>query len=1197
MFSRKAIRRILLAAGLLAAGAALLYAFRWPLLEGRVRRELARAAAEILRADVDVDRLGGTLLTSVVAEGVTLTPRPGSPLRPGSVRRLEVHYGFLGLSDPKVRVEGGALALAPNPRPTPPHEAVRDAARVFRSFSFPGRLSVRDTTLGLADGRVLRLDDARLEGRAARAAGSAGGFGRVEVEGHNDGAGGLSLSATASEGPVRRVRLDLEPGGALRVEGVYEAHPVGWVGEASFDAEGGLAAATGNLTVKEGRARTDLDFLTGRAGVDIDATVELARDVRAEVALRLRAEGPAAGPLEEWTLHEGTARAARATYRSLDLEDVAASFGRGTLQGIPWTARARSGGDRAEARGTLRWEGGLELEASLRASAAALDRYLGLVESPPSVRAAGLVADGRFTYGKEGVSFDGTVDAGPGAFQGWGWDSVRVGGRFDPGGAAVRELVVLGTPFAPAVKGAGSLEGRRFEARLEAGEDRVAAKGEWKEGGDLKAEFRVEGPLAWLRAFQAALPESWRPVRAEGRLTRAGERADLSIDFATRDGLSGAPRLSGRRKGDGWEFEAEAGAFTAARRPRLQHGAVKLELKPGAAALSEVRVELHDPPIAGAVSGSVAWDERTSRVDFQLRDAVAWGVELDALRGRFAVDRASGDVEADVRWGAESEDHFLVLGKLGRENDFRLSLRLSELDTPLLRRAVPAGNVRGGIEMGVRITGTRERPGLEGHLALSDLSLFGAPPFSLEVPLRSEGGRLRVHARSTATAYGRVTVEGEVPLADLSLQTPVDLTLRVEAEDFRPFLERVPPKVRPWIPRGKLVATASLRGPLESVAATAEAEFRAAEFRPPRPVGRFTDLRLSARWDGRKLWLDAVEGRLGHGPFRGKGWWDPRAEGRPLALSVTGEEALVVDEELARLRINPEVTFRYDDTGGFRVEGDVVVPLAIWHREFAPPRTSAEPRTRDVEPPRLRLVPHPGGGFRIGGLGGLEGLALDLRFKTGGEFRLENSVAGLLLEAEGRLGGTAAEPALSGTLRARRGEIKLATGVFVQVDSAEAYLPPEAGKEPRVRFEGRVGKGEGAITIVLAGALHRPSLTLRSDPPRSEEDLKAILAFGATPGSLSGQAALGTLAGRVLAQTADGWPSADRRESLFGRFNFTVLTEEAPGVRRPWELPVAGTARGTVLRTEYVYNAYFSIIGESDREGNVSGDVKLRIRF
>jgi hypothetical protein len=84
----------------------------------------------------------------------------------------------------------------------------------------------------------------------------------------------------------------------------------------------------------------------------------------------------------------------------------------------------------------------------------------------------------------------------------------------------------------------------------------------------------------------------------------------------------------------------------------------------------------------------------------------------------------------------------------------------------------------------------------------------------------------------------------------------------------------------------------------------------------------------------------------------------------------------------------------------------------------------------------------------------------------------------------------------------------------------------------------------------------------------------------------------------LYGQAKEDWPSADRKEGFFDRFRPTVVAGETTLQRRvPWELPPAGTMRSTSLRTEYVYNAYFSIVGETNREGDVAGDLKLRIRF
>ena len=43
--------------------------------------------------------------------------------------------------------------------------------------------------------------------------------------------------------------------------------------------------------------------------------------------------------------------------------------------------------------------------------------------------------------------------------------------------------------------------------------------------------------------------------------------------------------------------------------------------------------------------------------------------------------------------------------------------------------------------------------------------------------------------------------------------------------------------------------------------------------------------------------------------------------------------------------------------------------------------------------------------------------------------------------------------------------------------------------------------------------------------------------------------------------------------------------------------PPAASARGTIVRTEYLLNSLLSVIVESDREANVSGDLKVRFHF
>jgi hypothetical protein len=143
-----------------------------------------------------------------------------------------------------------------------------------------------------------------------------------------------------------------------------------------------------------------------------------------------------------------------------------------------------------------------------------------------------------------------------------------------------------------------------------------------------------------------------------------------------------------------------------------------------------------------------------------------------------------------------------------------------------------------------------------------------------------------------------------------------------------------------------------------------------------------------------------------------------------------------------------------------------------------------------------------------------------------------------------------------------------------------------------------VGRFNREIVVLITGPMARPTLRLQSNPPRSQEDLLAILAFGRAPGSIAGTDALGTLTGKVIDIFSDAWPDAEAEEGFWSKVAIDLAgssTVERPVA--PWELPTRGTSRGTMVRTEYLLNEFFSIVGESDREANLSGDLKLRIRF
>jgi len=368
----------------------------------------------------------------------------------------------------------------------------------------------------------------------------------------------------------------------------------------------------------------------------------------------------------------------------------------------------------------------------------------------------------------------------------------------------------------------------------------------------------------------------------------------------------------------------------------------------------------------------------------------------------------------------------------------------------------------------------------------------------------------------------------------------------------------------------------------------------------PPVAGVLTDLVVRGRLDEKGVELYALDGRLDHGPFRAIGRWDFRTDRKEARLHLVGENVLVLSDKLGRVRISPDVWVTGSAEAGWKVDGSAELPSLVFYRELGDPQASRQGQVKAAAAPKLRLAPAPGGGFLIpAGLPGGERVALDLELRTTREARVENSALGALVRAELRLGGTLAAPSLSGTVGARRGEVKLATGVFLRIERLDVTLPKEEGHAGTIYFKGRSGKGEGAITVVISGPLDEPAITLSSNPPRKQEDLLATLAFGMAPGTVSGQDALGTLAVKVFEQATDAWPKAEPAESFWSRLSLSTKDEDAPDPEKrvPWQLPPTGSARGTIVRTEYLLNSFLSVVVESDREANVSGDLKVRFHF
>ncbi len=789
------------------------------------------------------------------------------------------------------------------------------------------------------------------------------------------------------------------------------------------------------------------------------------------------------------------------------------------------------------------WRGPDRIEGSgtWRGGAAEGSLHAVLETTAPYVRdvtASEVSIQGRFRS-DGGFHFAGRVSAGAGEAGGVAWSSLEGDVAAGPHGVEVPSIRVKGLPIAPDAVISGSVDIRDRD---------VAVR-------------------AWLKAGDAAL-------ELDGTVDPAGRFDVRFVGAATAEGvaLQGAGRLTG--KGSSLQIDLEPGAAGP-----LRHGPARIRVDDGTATLEETAVALAEPAATALLSGSMNRED----VRVLARDIVLSGARL----GRATARATKGEeVELTAAWEGEAGARGELRGRWGPALDLRLEASAPDLGAAWLKPLLPG--LSGAATLHLRAEGTPEQPRIDGMLSLAGAAVGGTEPLSVDVPVRSEGRRVVLSKADVETPYGRVSVDVRLPLP--GAVEPLEARVRLSSRDFAAFAPFAPEEIRPYLPKGELEAEAVAAGQAWSVTAS----LRVPSARTPYPFGELSGFEAKARLDVGGLRVDRWTGRLGGGPFEGSLRWDRDG---PLRAQLKGRELLVVSTPLSRIRVSADVEFLKEEGRPGLLTGRLEVPLALIHEEPGSPGGGGADGGLAVG--GLRLRPAAGGGVQVPGVAGLEAVGIDLQVDaTSGEVRVENSIVGARLRAQGRLRGTLAAPSASGTVEAVSGEVKLPAAIFVRIEEARILIPPEPAGVPSAHFVGRVGQGEGSIEIRIHGPLARPDLTLRSDPLRPKEELLARLAFGQAPGQVTESAILGTLAFRIYDQYAAGWPRSEPRDGLLTRLRPTILSPEEPDPRRaPWQLPSSRTSRGMTVRTEYLWTPSFSIVGEADRESNVGGDIKLRFRF
>ena len=246
-------------------------------------------------------------------------------------------------------------------------------------------------------------------------------------------------------------------------------------------------------------------------------------------------------------------------------------------------------------------------------------------------------------------------------------------------------------------------------------------------------------------------------------------------------------------------------------------------------------------------------------------------------------------------------------------------------------------------------------------------------------------------------------------------------------------------------------------------------------------------------------------------------------------------------------------------------------------------------------------------------------IKLDVHVVTAPDLQMQTAIARLSGDADLRLRGTAAKPALLGRVEVLEGEISF-NGAKYRLERGEVLFQSPVSIQPVLDLQATTRVRDYDITVSVNGDTSKPlSIKYRSDPPLPEADIIALLAVGQTREesaqlSQSGSATFSQTASNLILSEALNATVSNRVQKLFGVSRIKVdpqgLNTETNPTRGPQvtiEQQISNLltltfsqnvsqASQQIIQGEYYVRKNVSIVGTRDQNGVISFDVKVRQR-
>ena len=244
---------------------------------------------------------------------------------------------------------------------------------------------------------------------------------------------------------------------------------------------------------------------------------------------------------------------------------------------------------------------------------------------------------------------------------------------------------------------------------------------------------------------------------------------------------------------------------------------------------------------------------------------------------------------------------------------------------------------------------------------------------------------------------------------------------------------------------------------------------------------------------------------------------------------------------------------------------------------------------------------------------------LDVHVTTAPDLQMQTAIARLSGDADLRLRGTAAKPALLGRVEVLEGEISF-NGAKYRLERGEVMFQSPVSIQPVLDLQATTRVRDYDITVSVNGDTAKPlSVKYRSDPPLPEADIIALLAVGQTREesaqlASSGNSAFSQTASNLILSEALNATVSNRVQKLFGVSRIKIdpqgLNTETNPTRGPQvtiEQQISNLltltysqnvsqASQQIIQGEYYVRKNVSILGTRDQNGVISFDVKVRQR-